>query len=211
MCVYFFENKKYIFSCTFDLCGQVGDKNFSPGRFPETGLLLVAWYISNKRVQTSLILTDEISDSNASYVITDIKKEQHESRYKNIRYERKTDIKNFLQDFSGLPLTIPWWRFLSYRNHSIDLLHKSMDSFVYDRDLHHERVKHTLWIWWSGWSDIDAEKVFNQFYRRTCSKRPRKFNSSYCSSDDRSLYRASSKRIGTISHKSLRPQQHWRA
>ena len=30
---------------------------------------------------------------------------------------------------------------LSYRNQSIDLQSKSMDWFLFDRDLHHERVK----------------------------------------------------------------------
>ena len=32
-------------------------------------------------------------------------------------------------------------RLLSYRNHSNDLLYKSMDWFLYDNGLHHERVK----------------------------------------------------------------------
>ena len=40
-----------------------------------------------------------------------------------------------------LPLTLSWRRSLSYRNHSIDLLCKSMDWFLYDRNLCHERVK----------------------------------------------------------------------
>ena len=35
-------------------------------------------------------------------------------------------------------LTLSWWRFLSYRNQSIDLL---INCFVQDRDLRHERVK----------------------------------------------------------------------
>ena len=38
-------------------------------------------------------------------------------------------------------LTLQWRRSLSYRNQSIDLQSKSMDWFLYDRDLHHERVK----------------------------------------------------------------------
>ena len=33
---------------------------------------------------------------------------------------------------------------LSYRNHSIDLQDKSMDWFLYDRDLRHERVTHHI-------------------------------------------------------------------
>ena len=38
-------------------------------------------------------------------------------------------------------LTLSWRRSLSYRNHSIDLLSKSMDWFLCDRDLCRERVK----------------------------------------------------------------------
>ena len=38
-------------------------------------------------------------------------------------------------------LTLSWWRPLSYRNQSIDLQSKSMDWFLHDNDLRHERVK----------------------------------------------------------------------
>ena len=38
-------------------------------------------------------------------------------------------------------LTLSWWRSLSYRNQAIDFLCKSVDLFLYDRDLHHERAK----------------------------------------------------------------------
>ena len=46
----------------------------------------------------------------------------------------------------GLPfplttLTLSWRRPLSYRNQSIDLRSKSMDRFLYDNGLRHERVK----------------------------------------------------------------------
>ena len=39
------------------------------------------------------------------------------------------------------PLTLSRRRTLSYRNQSIDLLRKSMDWFLYDNGLRHERVK----------------------------------------------------------------------
>ena len=39
-----------------------------------------------------------------------------------------------------LNLTPSWRRLLSYRNQSIDLPSKSMDWFLYDNDLRHERV-----------------------------------------------------------------------
>ena len=38
-------------------------------------------------------------------------------------------------------LTLSWRRPLSYRNQTVDLLCKSMDWFLYDNGLHHERVK----------------------------------------------------------------------
>ena len=38
-------------------------------------------------------------------------------------------------------LTLSWGRFLLHRNQSIDMLSKSLDWFLYDRDLRHERVK----------------------------------------------------------------------
>ena len=38
-------------------------------------------------------------------------------------------------------LTLSWWRPLLYRNQSIDLLYKSMDWFLYNNGLRHERVK----------------------------------------------------------------------
>ena len=38
-------------------------------------------------------------------------------------------------------ITLSWRRSLSYRNQFIDLQNKSMDWFLYDKDLRHERVK----------------------------------------------------------------------
>ena len=42
-------------------------------------------------------------------------------------------------------LTLSWRRSISYKNQSIDLQSKSMDWFVYERDLRHEIVKVYLW------------------------------------------------------------------
>ena len=47
-------------------------------------------------------------------------------------------------DISSGLLTLSWWRPISYRNQSIDLLSKSVDWFLYDIGLRHERVKATL-------------------------------------------------------------------
>ena len=41
----------------------------------------------------------------------------------------------------NLILSFLWCRLLSYRNQSIDLLWKSMEWFLYDNNLHHERIK----------------------------------------------------------------------
>ena len=38
-------------------------------------------------------------------------------------------------------LTLSWWRSLSYTNQSFDLFCKSMDWFLYDKDLRHERFR----------------------------------------------------------------------
>ena len=43
---------------------------------------------------------------------------------------------------SNLSLTLSWRKPLSYRNQSIDLLCKSMDWFLYDNNLRHERVNY---------------------------------------------------------------------
>ena len=56
--------------------------------------------------------------------------------------------KAYVQSFNNLcglsianHLTLSWRRPLSYRNQSIDFLRESMDWFLYDNGLRHERVK----------------------------------------------------------------------
>ena len=43
-------------------------------------------------------------------------------------------------------LTLSWPKSVSYRNQSTDLQSKSMDRFLYDRDLHPERVKYSTFF-----------------------------------------------------------------
>ena len=50
----------------------------------------------------------------------------------------------FLFSNASCFLTPSWWRPISYRNQSIDLRSKSMNWFLYDIGLRHERVKLTL-------------------------------------------------------------------
>ena len=59
----------------------------------------------------------------------------------NYRYE------HILEAYLGpcqISLTLSWRRPLSYRNQSIDSESKSMDWFLYDKDLRHERVNETF-------------------------------------------------------------------
>ena len=57
-------------------------------------------------------------------------------------------------------LTLSWRRSLSYRNQSTDLLCKSMDWFLYDNDLRHERVKQKLLPWLQvPFSSLDSRSL----------------------------------------------------
>ena len=49
-------------------------------------------------------------------------------------------------------VTLSWRRPIWYRNQSIDLLFKSMDWFLYDIGLHHERVKSTTYKRFLYWN-----------------------------------------------------------
>ena len=60
-------------------------------------------------------------------------------------------------------LILSSWRSLSHRNQSIDLQSKSIDCFLYDGDLRHERIKITGWIFTemhSGASQTSKMKLF---------------------------------------------------
>ena len=48
---------------------------------------------------------------------------------------------NSLHKKWSFPLTLSWWRTLSYINQFTDLKGKSIDKFLFGRDLRHERVK----------------------------------------------------------------------
>ena len=65
-------------------------------------------------------------------------------------------------------LALSWRRSLSYRNQSIDLLCKSIDWFLYDRGLRHERVetlyfKCLLRFWVHLWQVIHETIVLKKF------------------------------------------------
>ena len=58
----------------------------------------------------------------------------------NLLYLPKTLYHNIIVTLYTA-LTLSGWRPLSYRNQSIDLLGKSMDWFLYDKGLRHQRFK----------------------------------------------------------------------
>ena len=56
-------------------------------------------------------------------------------------YEKTFSNFKFYEYIEMKILTLSWRGPLSYRNQSTDLLHKSMDWFLYDNGPRHERVK----------------------------------------------------------------------
>ena len=65
-------------------------------------------------------------------------------------------------------LTLSWRRPLSYRNQSTDLQNKSMDWFLYDNSLHHERVKITFPVTFFCLLNLPTTKLFLKYlYIRT--------------------------------------------
>ena len=69
--------------------------------------------------------------------------EKYETHYRtSIKYSLLFCIAGLA--FTGKDLTLSRWRSLSYRNQSIDLKTKSMDWFLYDKVLRHERVNMLL-------------------------------------------------------------------
>ena len=63
------------------------------------------------------------------------------STSKTFKIGFKDKLKSKLDYHQNVHLTFSWRKSLSYRNQSIDLLFKSMDWFLYDNGLRHERVK----------------------------------------------------------------------
>ena len=91
----------------------------------------------------------------------------------SVRIQENTDQKNlriwilftqclilqhlFVVNFRGVLrtlLTLSWRRSLSYKNQPIDLHCKSVDWFLYERDLRHERVKH---FWWTNLGSVNTD------------------------------------------------------
>ena len=63
-------------------------------------------------------------------------------------------------------LTLSWWRQLSCRNQSIDLRSKSMDWFLYNNGLRHERVKENLKF--AKYENFKYCNIFRELYICKC-------------------------------------------
>ena len=69
-------------------------------------------------------------------------------------------LNNIWAEFWKL-LTCSWRRSLSYRNQFIDFPSKSMDWFLYDRDLRHEKGMIRIAMVWSGLIYLEVDKLSN--------------------------------------------------
>ena len=60
------------------------------------------------------------------------------NRLNSVNYDQSLDRYKAKIDMNKVySLTISWLRYLTYTNQSIDLVHKSMDWFLYDSVLRH--------------------------------------------------------------------------
>ena len=66
--------------------------------------------------------------------------------------------------FSSVVLTLSWRKPLSYRNQSIDLLCKSMEWFLYDNGLRHERIKISVSGYFKNYSvELKKARIFCEY------------------------------------------------
>ena len=76
-------------------------------------------------------------------------------------------------------LTISWQRSLSYRNQFSDLLSKSMDCFLYDRDLCHESVNNICLRFYRVMSKTMQKQPPQGFHEKSILKNFAKFARKY--------------------------------
>ena len=77
------------------------------------------------------------------------------------------------RQISFLILTLSWRRPIPYRNQSTDLRSKSMDWFLYDIGLRHERVNQVIFWWFQEGPNLlillnslnISRKIWRQFFR----------------------------------------------
>ena len=107
----------------------------------------VAWTCSNKKI----ISIHEFSFSfknvarQASFKLRKMMNEEARQTYLN-KSNRNRGAKKLVLIVKTSKLTLSKRMSLSYRRQSIDLLCKSMDWFLYDRDFHLERVREVMEI-----------------------------------------------------------------
>ena len=114
--------------------------------------------ISNKLAHTNVILTDEISDHDTSYVIVNIKKERYEPRYKYIRNERKTGTEDYIQDFSKLPLSIVFG-FDDPDNQTLTLNMLITDSIDENVPTHRVKLTRPIAAWMKDPFIVQAQRI----------------------------------------------------
>ena len=66
-------------------------------------------------------------------------------------------------------LILAWRRSLSYKNQSIDLLSKSLDWFLYNRDLRHEKVKGAMKLYFMHCSCVVIILLITDLYKSAFS------------------------------------------
>ena len=92
-----------------------------------------AWYRGNQNEKPPLqTILDQAQGLKLENLVSNIEE--------NLQNKTPTFIRLSCRDY----LTLSWRRPISYRNQPIDLLRKSMDWFLYDIGLRHERVKKNL-------------------------------------------------------------------
>ena len=79
-----------------------------------------------------------------AFFITTEKLPVYLGSYPELLVTVKTNVTTEIFNFNYNTITFWWRRSQSYRNQYIDLLCKSMDRFLYDRDLRHERVNYCV-------------------------------------------------------------------
>ena len=113
--------------------------NYTPEKIPKSDILRSAWNSFNPLKHSRFIKYGW-----PFWDIMHYKTNITQNFWKLPYLSKQLCLNCFLyKELSFSRLTLSWRSSLSYRNQSIHLLCKSMDWFLYDRDLRHERVLKT--------------------------------------------------------------------
>ena len=139
---------------------SVGIRSYSGPYFPAFGLNMERYSVS-LRIQSACgkIRTRITPNTDPFYPVCICGNNQKTWKRNNVKFTQNIPLLNFffldwnlpvscllsrllIIEKSILSLTLSWRGSWSYRSHSINLHCKSMDWFLYDRDLRYERVNH---------------------------------------------------------------------